>query len=92
MKKMFDLSYFIGKSYFNDDKIPNYLIFQPVFEFFQTFSSAVVEILDEKGLPDLNSCYIKQQFLPKLTYIHNSKIAAKFKGNCLSSLVKSYCF
>ena len=32
MKKlqMFNLSYFIGKSYFSDDGSQNYLIFQPV--------------------------------------------------------------
>ena len=43
MKKMFDLSYFIGKSYFNDDKIPNYLIFQPVFEFFRLFVALLLK-------------------------------------------------
>ena len=31
---MFDLIYFIGESYFNDDGLQNYLIFQPVFKYY----------------------------------------------------------
>lgn len=35
---MFDLSHFIGKSYFDDDKSLNYLIFQVMFKSFKIFS------------------------------------------------------
>ena len=38
--KIFDLSYFIGKSYFEEDGRPNYLIFQPFNRYFKmNFSS-----------------------------------------------------
>ena len=33
--KTFDLSYFIGKSYFEEDSTPIYLIFQPLFWYFK---------------------------------------------------------
>ena len=49
----FDLRYFIGKSYFDDDWSQNYLIFQLVFTCFQTFGGTVDKILEWKseGLP-----------------------------------------
>ena len=33
--KTFDLSYFIGKNYFEEDGTPNYLIFQPLLRYFK---------------------------------------------------------
>ena len=38
---MFDSIYFIGESYFNDDGLQNYLIFQPVFKYFQGFINTI---------------------------------------------------
>ena len=37
LKKLrtFDLSYYIGKSYFEEDSTPNYLIFQPLNKYFK---------------------------------------------------------
>ena len=40
----FDLSYFMGKCYFDDDGSQNYLIFQPVFKYFQIFSVTIDRI------------------------------------------------
>ena len=40
----FDLSYFMGKFYFDDDGSQNYLIFQPVFKYFQIFSVTIDRI------------------------------------------------
>ena len=34
--EMFDLSYFIGNSYFDNDGSQNHLIFQPMIEYFKT--------------------------------------------------------
>ena len=70
MKKMFDLSYFIGKSYFNDDKIPNYLVFQPVFEFFQTFSGAVVDVLGWKRVAR-SQLLLHQTIVSSKTYLYS---------------------
>ena len=36
-----DLNYFIGESYFDDDGSQNYLIFQPSFRSFKTFTGSV---------------------------------------------------
>ena len=58
--------------------LENYLILQPVFKYFQTFSSTIDKIfgLKSKQLSDTS-------FAPKFTYIHNSKIAVRFDRNCL---------
>ena len=42
---MLDLSYFIGKSYFDDNGSQNYLIFKSVSKYFQIFSGIVNKIL-----------------------------------------------
>ena len=47
--QLLDLSYFVGKKYFDSDGSQNYLIFQPVFKFFQIFSGAVNKILGWKS-------------------------------------------
>ena len=33
--KPFDLSYFIGKSHFEEDGVQNYLVFQPIIRYFK---------------------------------------------------------
>ena len=33
--KMFDSSYFIGKSHFEEDGTQNYLVFQPIYRYFK---------------------------------------------------------
>lgn len=53
--KKFVFSYFIGKSYFGDDCLQIYLIFQPVFKYFQIFTGSFGKILDG----NLKSCQKK---------------------------------
>ena len=36
--KTFDSSYFIGKSHFEEDGTQNYLVFQPIYKYFEAFS------------------------------------------------------
>ena len=86
--RTFELSYFIGKNYFEDDGSHNYLIFQPVFDYFQIFSSIVCKMLGwkSKGLSEeniTNPATSDNSFTPKLTYNHNSKVAVKFEENCI---------
>ena len=38
--KIFDLSYFVGKSYFDEDGIQKYLVFQPLFSYFKSNTKA----------------------------------------------------
>ena len=40
--KTFDSSYFNAKSYFEEDGRPNYLIFQPIYRYFNTINSGYV--------------------------------------------------
>ena len=43
--QMLDLSYFIGKNYFDDNGSQNYSTFKSVFKYFQIFSGIVNKIL-----------------------------------------------
>ena len=36
--KTFDLSYFVGKNYFEEDGAQNYLAFHPMYRYFKVFS------------------------------------------------------
>ena len=53
----FDLGYFIRKSYFDVNRSQNYLIFPPVFKYFQSFS---VTFDNSLGLNYHNFCSIRQ--------------------------------
>ena len=48
--KTFDLSYFIGKSHFEEDGTQNYLVFQPVNKYFRIGNSDYVLSWKSKGL------------------------------------------
>ena len=37
--KDFDFGYIIGKSHFEEDGVQNYLVFQPMYKYFQTINS-----------------------------------------------------
>ena len=39
MLKTFDLSYFIGKSHFQEDSTRNYLTFQPIVRYFKVITN-----------------------------------------------------
>ena len=51
MKKLktFDLGYFIGKSHFDEDGAQNYLVFQPILDYF-TLNSNWITKWKSKGL------------------------------------------
>ena len=49
----FDAAYFRGKNYFDGDGIQNYLVFQPVYKYFETFvegSFTYISSWESKGL------------------------------------------
>ena len=48
--KTFDLSYFIGKSHFEEDGTQNYLVFQPINKYFRIGNSDYVLSWKSKGL------------------------------------------
>ena len=43
--KLFDFSYFVGKSYSDDDRLQNYLIIKAAFKYFQTICGTTYEAL-----------------------------------------------
>ena len=86
--KTFDLSYFIGKNYFEEDGAQNYFVFQPLFRYFKLNSNNTNTILSwrSKGLsvnaikPPSTS---NNSLAPTLNYYYPSKIRVKFTGSCL---------
>ena len=58
--KTFNSSYFIGKSHFDEDGTQNYLIFQPMYRYFQVFSiTQYVEYVSEWESKGLSNSSIK---------------------------------
>ena len=51
--KTFDLSYFIGKSHFEEDGRQNYLVSQPIFKYFKIIANTkLISSWKSKGLSD----------------------------------------
>ena len=49
--KTYDLSYFIGKSHFEDDSTQNYLVLQPLNKYFKVVANAkYISLWKSKGL------------------------------------------
>ena len=84
--KMFDLSYFIGKSHFEEDGTQNYLVFQPINKYFKVITNTdYISSWKSKGLsaesikPPATS---DNSLTPELSYYGN-KVKVKFTGSCL---------
>ena len=84
--KTFDPSYFIGKSYFEEDGTPNYLVFQPLCRYFKvTVNADFVLSWKSKGLsaekikPPTTS---NNSLTPILNY-YGTKTRVWFDGDCL---------
>ena len=74
MKKLktFDLSYFIGKSNFEEDDTQNYLVFQPLNKYFKIITNTkYISSWQSKGLSDETikpSATSDYKLNPKLSY------------------------
>ena len=74
----FDLSYFIGKSDFEEDGTQNYLVFQPINKYFKVITNTdYISSWKSKGL---SSESIK---LPTTLSYYGTKTRVKFTGSCL---------
>ena len=86
--KIFDLSYFIGKSYFEEDGRPNYLIFQPFNRYFKMNFSSLYYVSSWKS-KWLSSESIKppttsdNSLTPILNYYDGPKIKVAFNREYL---------
>ena len=85
---MYCFFFFIGQSYFVNDRSQNFLIFQGIYNTLTTFSglSNTIAESESKGLSNekINPPFTaNKSFSPKNLWMHNSKIRLEFKGSCL---------
>ena len=82
--RTFDLGYFIGKSYFDDDGNQNYLVFQPILKYFKLNSNLITK-WKSKGLSNENleivSAY-DNSLTPSINY-YGDKARLRFTGKVL---------
>ena len=86
--KTFDQSYLIGKSHFEEDGTPNYLLFQPINRYFKVNTITNVDYVSSWKSKALSAESIKppttsdNSLTPELNY-YGSKTRVKFNGSCL---------
>ena len=84
--KTLDLSYFIGRSHFEEDSTQNYLVFQPINRYFKVIANTLyISSWKSEGLSDETikpSVTSDNSFTPLIDYLAN-KIRLKFSGSCL---------
>ena len=84
--KTFDLSYFIGKSHFEEDGTQKYLVFQPLNQYFKIITNTkYISLWQLKGLSDETikpSTRIDYKLNPKSSYF-GTKTKLDFRGSCL---------
>ena len=91
MKKLktFGSTYFIDKSYFEEDGTHNYLVFQPMYRYFKRIIGVIIGnyiyYWQFKGLPDERINSIKTsdyRITPYLSY-YGTKTRVEFNESCL---------
>ena len=82
------MSYFIGKSHFEDNGTQNYLVFQPLNKYFRLITNTLsILSWQSKGLSTENIDPPNASLPPSTNYV-GSKIIVKFTGSCLKQLNK----
>ena len=93
--KTFDSSYFIGKSYFEEDGTQNYLQFQPLIRYFKVNTITNTDYVSSWKSKGLSAESIKppttsdNSLTPRLNYYGN-KVRVKFTGSCLKQPIILY--
>ena len=91
MKKLktIDLSYFFGKSHFEEDGTQNYLVFQPMYKSFKRIGCVdngnYIYYWQSKGLSDERINSIKRfdhSITPNLDDYHGTTTRVEFNGSC----------
>ena len=80
------MSYFIGKSHFEEDDTQNYLVFQPIFRYFKVNTINNTDYIlswKYKGLSVETINPPTTSFSPSISYVGN-KIRVKFNGSCFT--------
>ena len=84
--KTFDLSYFIGKSHFEEDGRQNYLVFQPISRYFKIIANTrFISSQKSKGLSDqtITPYATSDNSLTPLIDHYGSKVRVKFNKGYL---------
>ena len=91
--KTLDLSYFIGKSHFEEDGTQNYLVFQPINRYFKVIANKLyISSWKSKGLSNetIKPPATSDNSLTPLIDYRINKIRVKFTGSCLKQPKISY--
>ena len=84
--KIFDSSYFIRKSHFEEDGTESYLVFQPIIKYFKLIANTdYISSWKSKGLSAENikpPATFDNILTPRLNY-YGSEVRVKFTGSCL---------
>ena len=85
--KTFDLSYFIGKSHFEEDGTQNYLVFQPIVRYFKVITSTnYISSWKSQGVSAesiKSSTTSDNSLTPELNCYDDFKVRVKFTRSCL---------
>ena len=86
------LSYFIGKSYFEEDDAQNYLVFQPIHRYFK-INGKYISSWKSKGLSDetITPYATSDNSLTLLIDHYGSKVRIKLDQRCLKQSNKLTC-
>ena len=93
--KTFDSSCSIGKNYFGEDGVKNYLVFQPIIRYFKGNTITNTDYVSSWKSKGLSAESIKpptisdNSLAPELNY-YGTKTKVKFTGNCLKQPKISY--
>ena len=91
--KIFDSSYFIGKSHFEEDGTQNYLVFQPLNKYFKVIANTdYVSSWKSKGLSaeSIKPPTTSDNSLTSALSYYGTKTRVKFTGSCLKQSKISY--
>ena len=79
------MSYFVGKSYFEEDGTQNYLVFQPIHRFLKITNTKYISSQKSKGLSDETITHYAtfDNSLTPLIDHYGSKVRVKLNGGCL---------
>ena len=91
--KKFDLSYFRGKSHFEEDGTQNYLVFQPMYRYFKVIANTkYISEWKSEGLSDesIKPPSASDNSLAPLTDYLGDKIRLKFNESCLKQPKLTY--
>ena len=86
--KTFDLDYFLGKSYFDEDGTQNYLVFQSILVYF-TLNSSWITKWKSKGLSNesLEVVSTSSNTLNPLINYYGDKVRLRFTGSILQQKI-----